>query len=67
MIKLYRMIQYTGIAAVVLLVATAATGLARIDVEVHEHLGIATLAVGLLHGGLVIYRNIKNKAAAKIK
>jgi len=59
--NLYKMIQYTGIGAVVLLVSTAVTGLARADVEVHEHLGIATVAVGLLHGGLVIYRNMKNK------
>jgi hypothetical protein len=67
MIKLYRAIKYTGIAAAALLVATAATGLAHVDVEVHEHLGIATLAVGLLHGGLVIFRNMKNKAAQKAK
>jgi hypothetical protein len=59
------MIQYTGIAAVVLLIATAVTGLARVDVEVHEHLGIATLAIGLLHGGMVIYRNMKIKAMQK--
>ncbi|MFA5499501.1 MAG: hypothetical protein WC404_00300 [Candidatus Omnitrophota bacterium] len=65
MIKLYKMIQYTGIAAVVLLIATAVTGLARVDVEVHEHLGIATLAIGLLHGGMVIYRNMKIKAMQK--
>jgi len=65
--KLYKMIQYTGIAAVVLLVSTAVTGLARVDVEVHEHLGIATVAVGLLHGGLVIYKNMKNKSKAAVK
>lgn len=65
--NLYKMIQYTGIAAGVLLVATAAVGLSHANIELHEHLGITTVAVGLLHGGLVIYRNIKNKAKAKIK
>jgi len=61
------MIKYTGIAAIVLLVSAAVTGLARVDVEVHEHLGIAAVAVGLLHGGLVIYRNMKNKSKAAVK
>ena len=65
MFKLYNMIKLSGVAAVVLLVATAVTGLARVDVEVHEHLGIATLAIGLLHGGMVMYRNIKIKVAQK--
>ena len=65
--NLYKMIQYSGMAAGALLVATAATGLARVDIEVHEHLGMATLAVGSLHGSLVIYRNMKNKAKTTIK
>lgn len=65
--NLYKMIQYSGMAAGVMLVVTASVGLSRANVELHEHLGIATLAVGLLHGGLVIYRNMKNKVKTTIK
>jgi len=65
MFKLYNMIKLSGAAAVMLLIATAVTGLARVNVEVHEHLGIATLAIGLLHGGMVIYRNMKIRAVQK--
>jgi len=67
MINLYKMIQYTGMAAGVLLVVTASIGLSHSNVELHEKFGITTVAVGLLHGGLVIYRNLKNKSKAAVK
>jgi hypothetical protein len=65
MLKLYNLIQYSGIGAGVFLVAAAVTGIMRADVEIHEKLGLTALALGLLHGGMVMYRNIKMRSAKK--
>lgn len=62
---LYNLITYSGMAAGVLLVITAGLGIGGFNVEVHEGFGIATLCVGGLHGGLIVYKNAKIRAMKK--
>lgn len=64
--KLYKIINYCGIMAVILLCATFIFGIAKLDREVHEHLAIATMVFALLHGGLILYRTIRLKISQNL-
>jgi uncharacterized membrane protein len=50
---LFNLITYSGILAAILLVITFIYGIAHLNYEVHEHLGVLTLIAGLTHGGLI--------------
>ena len=64
--KLYNLIAYSGIAAIVFLFATFIFGIARLNYEVHEKLAITTIVLALLHGGLILYRMIKIKISQNL-
>jgi hypothetical protein len=65
MFKLHKLIIYTGIAALAFLCLTAFYGLTGLSFNIHKKLGITTLVFGGIHGGLLLYRNIKIMAASK--
>ncbi|MBN1526463.1 MAG: hypothetical protein JW919_02615 [Candidatus Omnitrophica bacterium] len=62
----YRLIIYSGIAAALCLVVTFVLGITKSDIEMHEAFGIATLALGITHAGLVVYKNLRIKASQKL-
>lgn len=62
----YKLINYSGAAAAISLVATFALGITKFDIEMHEAFGIATLALALTHAGLVVYKNLRIKASQKL-
>ena len=63
---LYNLITYSGIAAIVFLIATFIFGIARLNFEVHEKLAIATIVFAAIHGGLILYRTIKIKISQNL-
>lgn len=57
--KLYNLVIYSGVVAVLFLIATFYLGITHRDIELHEKFGITTLIFALIHGGLNLYRYIK--------
>lgn len=65
MFRLYNLIIYSGIAAFICLAVTAVLGITGANFEIHEKMGITTFALACVHGGLVLYKNIKVNRAKK--
>ena len=63
---LYKLIIYSGVAAAIFLVVTFVLGITKFDIEMHEAFGVATLALGLIHGGLIAYQKIKIKSSQRL-
>ena len=57
--KLYNLVIYSGVVAVLFLIATFYLGISGINFTLHKKLGITTLIFALIHGGLNLYRYIK--------
>jgi hypothetical protein len=64
MLKIYKLITYSGIAAFISLSLGAYYGLTGLNFKIHKGLGITTLALACIHAGLVLYKNIKIKLSA---
>jgi len=62
---LYNIIVWLGIVAYSAMFAAAVTGFMEADQELHEYVAIFALAAASIHGGLIVYKNIKVKAARK--
>ena len=63
---LYKLIMYSGIVAITLLLATFVLGITGINFKLHKILGISTMAVAAIHGGLILYRMIKIKISQNL-
>ncbi|MDD5084802.1 MAG: hypothetical protein PHE61_02020 [Candidatus Omnitrophica bacterium] len=61
MFKLYNLVIYSGVLALISFVATFFLGVTRLNIEAHEIMGITTLVLVLFHGGLVLYAKIRAK------
>jgi len=65
MFRLYNLIIYSGIATFICLVITAVLGIAGANFSLHGKMGITTFAFACIHGGLVLYKQIKISRAKK--
>lgn len=61
MIKLYKLVIFSGILTYGALAATFILGITHADIEIHERVAIATLVFASFHAGLVIYGKIRGK------
>lgn len=61
MFKLYNLIIYSGLLALVSFVVTFFLGITRLNIEAHEIMGITTLVLVSFHAGLVLYGKIRAK------
>ena len=60
-VKLYDLINYSGIMAFIFLVTTIVFGITGANYKVHKVVGIVTFAFAVLHVGLVVHKTIKVK------
>jgi len=65
MFKLYNLIIYSGIATFICLVITAVLGITKANFSLHGKMGITTFVFACIHGGLVLYKQIKINRAKK--
>lgn len=64
--RLYSMINYAGIIAIILLALTFVFGIFNLDYQIHKKLAIATVSFADVHGALILYRTIKMKRAESL-
>jgi len=62
---LFKAITFTGILAGIALLWTATSGVLHMEIELHERSAQATVALGVLHFGLITYKNWKIKHPSK--
>lgn len=62
---LYSLIGYSGMLAFIALLITVILGITRINFELHKIAGISTFVLACVHGGFVLYKNIKVKKASR--
>jgi hypothetical protein len=65
MLKLYNIIIYSGALTLFLLIVTFILGLTGYNWGLHKTAGVLTFISACIHGGLVIYKNIKVKFPKK--
>ncbi|MCX5657214.1 MAG: hypothetical protein NTZ48_03170 [Candidatus Omnitrophica bacterium] len=65
MTKLYKMINYTGIAAFIFLVIALISVILGLGFKFHKLGGMLAFIFASMHVGLIIYRNIKLKAPSR--
>jgi hypothetical protein len=63
---LYNLIIYSGVVAVILLVATFVLGITELNFKLHKILGVLTFIFAMLHGTLVLYRMLKIKLSQSL-
>jgi len=63
--KIFIAIGISGFAAFASLVATFATGILHLNFELHEKFAFATIGFGLIHLGLILYKNYRVSKAKK--
>jgi len=56
---MYKMIIYSGLITLILLIFGFCIGILDINFYVHKYTGIAILIFALIHAGLVVYSRIK--------
>jgi hypothetical protein len=61
MMMVYKLIIYSGVATLFFLCVAAFLGITGINFSLHKIAGITTLALGLIHGGLNLYKAITLK------
>ncbi len=63
MFTLYNLIIYSGIATFTCLVITAVLGITGANYSIHGKMGITTFVFACIHGGLVLYKQMKIRRA----
>ncbi|MCK9582820.1 MAG: hypothetical protein M0Q46_04295 [Endomicrobiales bacterium] len=63
--KIFVAIGISGFAAFVSLVATFVIGITHLNFELHKKCAFATIGFGLVHFGLILYKNHRVSKAKK--
>lgn len=61
MIKVYKVIMYSGVLAFLFLILTFVLGITELNFKLHKIGATLAFVFGLIHVGLILYRNIKAK------
>lgn len=61
-LNLFALINYSGMATFFFLVTAVFFVLVMHNIRIHKAAGLAALTAGLIHGGLIFYKNMRIKA-----